>query len=194
MLQRTLGILFLSSTLMLAWCSTADTTPTANDEVASGDTVAVWYVGTETDGTMFDTNVRDAAQEGGIYNAEFDQCDGDDLSMCKYQPLEFTVGAGQMIPGFDSGIIGMKVGETRTLEIAADDAYGQPSDELIQTVPSDIFEGSGIVPEIGETYNFGFAAGKVIDVTDTELTIDFNPPLAGKDLIFEVTIEGVTKG
>jgi peptidylprolyl isomerase len=193
MIKQTLWVLFISSTLMLAGCTSS--TPSSNaNEVASGDTIAVWYIGTESNGTMFDTNVRDAAQEWGLYNAEFDNCEGDDLSMCKYKPLEFTVWAWQMIPWFDAGVVGMTVGETKTLTIPSVDAYGAPSSELIQKVPSTIFDESGITPELWERYNFGFAAGIITEITADELTIDFNPPLAGKDLVFEVTIESVTKG
>lgn len=160
----------------------------------NGDTVAVRYVGTLEDGSVFDTNDREAAKAKDVYSAEYDKCDGEDQTQCKYKPLEFTVGGGQMIPGFEKGIIDMKEGEKKTIELEPADAYGEPQQELIQSVPLDVFSGSGINPEVGQTYNFGFAPGKIIEVKEDSITIDFNPPLAGKKLKFEVTIEKITKG
>lgn len=165
-----------------------------NVQVANGDKVTVWYVGTLEDGTVFDTNDKDAAKAKNVYSAEFDKCEGEDLSQCKYKPLEFTVGAGQMIPGFEKAVMEMKKGDKKSIELQPDEAYGQPQPELVQTVPADVFSGSGINPEVGQTYNFGFAPGKIVDIKDNSITIDFNPPLAGKKLKFDITIVDVVKG
>lgn len=160
----------------------------------NGDKITVWYVWTLDDGTVFDTNDKDAAKAKNVYNADYDKCDGADQTQCKYKPLEFTVGAGQMIPGFEKAVIEMKKGEKKTIALSPEDAYGQPQQELIQTVPSDVFSGSGIAPEVGQTYNFGFAPGKIVDIKEKTITIDFNPPLAGKKLNFEITVVDITKG
>gem|GEM_PF-6774250 len=88
----------------------------------------------------------------------------------------------------------MKVGETKKITLTADEAYGQPREELIQKVPVDTFSGSDITPEVGKTYNFGIAQGTIKEVNDTEITIDFNHPLAGKTLIFDLTVTDIIEG
>lgn len=93
--------------------------------VQTGDTIVVDYIGRLTDGTIFDTSIESVAQEAGIYNPQRNYEEG----------LSFTVGAGQMIAGFDAGVVGMALNETKTVEIPADQAYGQPNSEMLITVP-----------------------------------------------------------
>lgn len=94
-------------------------------KVASGDKIIVDYIGRLDDHNVFDTSVESIAKASGKYNPNRDYDAG----------LEFTVGAGQMIAGFDAGVVGMKLGETKTLKIPADQAYGQKKDELIGKIP-----------------------------------------------------------
>lgn len=147
------------------------------------DTVKVDYVGTLEDGTMFDTSLVAKAKEGGVFD-----------ETRPYEPLTVNLGKGEVIPGFENWIVGMKVGETKKITLTADDAYGPPREELIQKVPVDTFSGSDIVPEVGKTYNFGIAQGTIKEVSDTEITIDFNHPLAGKTLIFDLTVTDIIVG
>ncbi len=155
-----------------------------NDAVAKiGDTVKVDYVGTLEDGSMFDTSIADKAKEGDVFD-----------ETRPYEPLTVNLGKGEVIPWFENGIEGMKVGETKKITLTADEAYGQPREELIQKVPVDTFSGSDIIPEVGKTYNFGIAQGTIKEVTDTEITIDFNHPLAGKTLIFDLTVTDIIEG
>jgi len=148
-----------------------------------GDTVKVDYVGTLEDGTMFDTSLADKAKEGEVFD-----------ETRPYEPLTVNLWKGEVIPWFESGIEGMKVGETKKITLTADEAYGQPREELIQKVPVDTFSGSDITPEVGKTYNFGIAQGTIKEVNDTEITIDFNHPLAGKTLIFDLTVTDIIEG
>lgn len=149
--------------------------------VAKGDMLAVNYIGsTQADGAVFDTSLEDVAKENDLYNEQR-----------PYAPLEFEVGAGQMIPGFDSGVVGMNVGETKVLQIAAADGYGERSDENIKSdVPTQPMIDAGVTPEIGEQYNFGIGIppGTVTEINGDMMTVDFNHFLAGKDLEFEVTV------
>ncbi|MDE2518539.1 MAG: peptidylprolyl isomerase [Methanocorpusculum sp.] len=135
--------------------------------VTNGNTIRVHYTGTLTDGTQFDSS------------------EGRD-------PLEFVVGSGMVIPGFDNGVIGMEIGETRTIEIPAKDAYGEKSDEMIVVIPRGEF-GEGFTAEIGEQLLIQLGDGNQIPVTITQIdeetvTLDANHKLAGKDLIFTVTL------
>lgn len=98
---------------------TEDIIENSNKVVEKGDAVSVHYVGKLDDGTVFDTSEKEEAMEAGIYN-----------EMRDYEPLKFTVGAGQMIKGFDEGVVGMKAGEEKILKIPPEEAYGEYVEEL----------------------------------------------------------------
>ncbi len=115
----------------------------------------------------------------------FDSSEGRD-------PLEFTLGTGQVIPGFDNGIQGMAVNESKTIDIPADKAYGDVKKELIQEVPKSHLP-EEIKPEVGMQLMSNTPDGQqipliVTEVKDESITVDANHPLAGKDLTFEVTL------
>ena len=136
-------------------------------EAKTGDTVRIHYTGTLTDGSEFDSSA------GG-------------------DPLEFTIGSGQIIPGLDREIAGMAVGGTKTATVAADEAYGQHQPEAVQEMPRDA------VPEdinlvVGNRLQATTADGQqmvvtIAAVTDETVTMDANHPLAGEDLVFEVEL------
>jgi FKBP-type peptidyl-prolyl cis-trans isomerase 2 len=108
--------------------------------VQNGDTVAVNYVGT-SDGELFDTSLVDVAQ---AYDAANPDADPVFNEAREYEPLAFEVGAAQMIPGFDRGVVGMTEGETKELVLEPSDAYGEYNEELIQTVPLNNFTDNGL--------------------------------------------------
>ena len=134
--------------------------------VAIGDNVSVYYTGAFTNGTVFSSNF------GG-------------------QPLNFTVGAGQLIPGFDQGVIGMKVGENKTLTLPPAEAYGEVNASLFVSFPINAFGNS--TPFVGRQVSDGRSTGIVTAVNATNATIDFNPPLAGDTLIFKVEVVKIWK-
>jgi FKBP-type peptidyl-prolyl cis-trans isomerase 2 len=176
--------LFLSARLsnmfsfVLLIFMTEDIIKDSSKKVDNGDTISVDYVGKLEDGTVFDTSVKEAAVEAGIYN-----------QMRDYEPLTFTVGAGQMIKGFDEGVVGMKVGEEKTLKIPPDEAYGEYIQELSRELP---VEAVNFAPEVGmqlatETGLSGF----VTEVGEKTFIVDFNHELAGKTLIFDIKVVSV---
>ncbi len=133
----------------------------------NGDTVRVHYTGRLEDGQVFDSS------EGG-------------------EPFEFTVGAGQVIPGFDEAVRGMNVGETRRVEIESDDAYGPHRQELVHTLSRDGIN-LDVEPQVGMNLIMQTPDGNqiplsVTEVTDTEVTLDANHPLAGQKLTFDVKL------
>jgi FKBP-type peptidyl-prolyl cis-trans isomerase SlpA len=133
----------------------------------ANDKVKVHYKGTLTSGEVFDSS------EGR-------------------EPLEFTLGSGQVIPGFDKGIEGMEVEEEKTIEISANEAYGPVREELIQDVPKSNLP-EDINPEVGMRLVSQTPQGQeiplvVTEVKDDSITVDANHPLAGEDLKFEVTL------
>jgi peptidylprolyl isomerase len=136
-----------------------------------GDTVHVHYRGTLDDGTEFDSSA------GG-------------------EPIVFTVGAGEVIPGFEEAIEGMATGEKKTTHIDAQNAYGDRREELVFQVARDQMpEGGGDV-EVGDMLRVGFpdgssAAVQVAGVEGASVTLDANHPLAGKNLTFELELVAI---
>jgi peptidylprolyl isomerase len=161
------GYMALIATLLIgtvvAGCSSAPDTA-AKD----GDTVQVNYTGTLADGTVFDSSIGRA-------------------------PLEFTLGSGQMIPGFEQAVLGMKEGEKKTVTIPAAEAYGPHLDTLVIQVQRDQINLDGEIA-VGQMLHATGPNGQqiqflVIDVSDNgTVTLDANRPLAGKDLTFEIEL------
>jgi peptidylprolyl isomerase len=136
-------------------------------QAQSGDNVKVHYTGKLDDGTVFDSS------EGR-------------------EPLEFTLGAQQVIPGFENAIVGMSPGEDKTVVIPADEAYGPYRQEMILEVPPADFP-DHIEPQVGDQLQLrqpnGSAVNVVVrDVTDISVTLDGNHPLAGQDLTFALNL------
>lgn len=138
-------------------------------QAKAGDTVRIHYTGTLQDGTVFDSS------------------EGRD-------PLQFTLGAGQVIPGFDAAVAGMEVGATRTVTIVAEEAYGPRRDDMILAIPRDQVP-PNMNPEVGEQLQVGQGEERflvtVAEVTEREIVLDGNHPLAGEDLTFALELVSI---
>ena len=139
-------------------------------KVKSGDSVKVHYTGKLDDGTVFDTSENK-------------------------EPLAFTAGQGMVIKGFDSAVIGMEVGESKTIKIPSDKAYGPHKAEMVMVVdrkevPENLNPQVGQMLQVRQKDGQAFAV-KVTEVTEASLTIDANHPLAGKDLTFDISIDAI---
>ena len=134
--------------------------------IESGKTVKVHYKGTLNDGAVFDSS------EGR-------------------EPLEFQVGSGQVIPGFDSAVKEMETGSTKTITIPCAEAYGDINTELIAKVPKAQFP-DNIEPEVGQMLELQSPQGnlpvRIMEVDEEGVLLDGNHPLAGQDLTFELTL------
>jgi FKBP-type peptidyl-prolyl cis-trans isomerase 2 len=138
--------------------------------VTSGDQVVVHYTGKLTDGQVFDSSA------------------GKD-------PLQFEMGAGQLIPGFEAAVVNLKIGDSTTVEIKAEDAYGVRNPQLMlevgkEQVPPDM------KPEVGQSLQVQTQTGEVANVTvaevrESSIILDANHPLAGKDLVFDIELVAV---
>jgi len=136
-------------------------------EAKQGDAVQVHYTGKLEDGTVFDTS-QDR------------------------EPLEFTIGEDRVIPGFESAVLGMEPGDSKTQELGPDDAYGQRREDMVMEldrgqIPEDLD------PEVGQQLHLRMEDGQRVPVVITKLgeesvTIDANHPLAGKKLIFDIEL------
>jgi peptidylprolyl isomerase len=136
-------------------------------QAQSGHTVRIHYTGTLSDGTQFDSSAgRD--------------------------PLEFALGGGMVIPGFEKAVEGMSVGESKSVTIAPEDAYGPRHEQLIQEVPKSALP-EEVTPEIGMQLQGRGPDGQVMnlqvkEITDDSITVDANHPLAGEALNFDIEL------
>ncbi len=157
-----------------------DITKDTSRKIENGDTISVNYVGKLEDGTIFDTSVKEVAVEAGIY-----------IQMRNYEPLTFTIGEGQMIKGFDEGVVGMQVEEEKTLTIPPEEAYGEYREEFVREIPVDAVD---FTPEIGmRLATDSGLTGTITNVNENNFIVDFNHELAGKTLIFSVKVVSVEK-
>lgn len=134
---------------------------------AAGSKVKVHYTGTFDDGEVFD-------------------------SSREREPMEFEVGAQQVIPGFDQALVGMKTGESKSVRIPEEEAYGPYNPEMIMEVAPDQFE-AGMKVEIGQQFQVEMGEGNPVvlmvkDVRDDKVVLDANHPMAGKTLNFEIEL------
>lgn len=134
--------------------------------IEAGTTVKVHYKGTLTDGTVFDSS------------------EGRD-------PISFEVGSGQVIPGFETAVAGMAVGQTDTINIVCAEAYGEPRDEMVGQIPRTELP-EDLEPEVDMVLAMQSPEGempvRIVEVADETVTLDANHPLAGQDLTFELTL------
>jgi peptidylprolyl isomerase len=135
-------------------------------EAKTGDTVRIHYTGTLNDGSVFDSSEGD-------------------------EPLEFTLGSGQVIPGFEQAVEGMQPGDKKEVKIPSDEAYGAHNDEWVLVVDRENFP-EHIEPEVGQQLELS-QAGQSFTVTVTEVseegvTLDANHPQAGQDLTFALEL------
>lgn len=136
-----------------------------------GDSVTFHYTGTLSDGTQFDSSIgRD--------------------------PMGATLGQGHLIPGFESALVGMEVGDSQTFTIPADQAYGERKPDLIQIIELESFPDNGASVDIGQTYEMTTHTGQPLPVTimaveEDKVTVDANHPLAGQDLTFDLELVGI---
>ncbi len=136
--------------------------------IKKGDKIKVDYEGSFEDGTVFDSSEKHG------------------------QPLEFEAGAGMVVPGFDDAVMGMEKGDEKEITLQPEKAYGQKNPRLIQKVPQEKLQGDEEI-KLGMLLGVTTPQGQqipaqVTEVTDTEITLDLNHPLAGKVLKFKIKI------
>lgn len=136
----------------------------------NGDNVKIHYTGTLNDGSVFDSSAGRA-------------------------PLAFRLGSGQVIPGFDEAVLGMTIGDSKTVVIPPAKAYGTRNEELVISVPRNQVPPE-IKPEVGLKLQMGGANGElvmveVVGVDDDHIALDANPPLAGQELTFQIELVAI---
>lgn len=154
--------------------------------IEAGDQVTFEYVGRLTDDTVFDTSYESVAEESGLADAQPDR---------NYSPLTVEIGTGQIINGLEDELLGLQEGDTETVTVPPEHAYGEPSDDQIQAIDRNEFEqmlqdeepdkGMMIQTQQGEV-------GEVVHVGEDNVHVDFNHELAGETLVFDVEIVDVS--
>ena len=139
-----------------------------------GDTVKVHYRGKLHDGSVFD--------------ATFDR-----------EPLQFTIGGGQIIPGLEEAVVGMNPGDSKTTELPVEKGFGPHREDLVVVVSKSKLADLDLEPEVGELVSIPQPDGPPVDatvaeVTESEVTVDFNHPLAGEDLSFDIKLVDIIYG
>lgn len=139
-------------------------------EAQNNDTVTIHYTGKLDDGTVFDSSVE-------------------------REPLQFTIGAGQVIPGFEEAVRGMEVGEAKSVRIPPEQAYGERRDDLVLDVTPDQFP-EDAEPQIGQQFELRTQSGQripatVAEVSNEHIKLDANHPLAGQTLNFELELVAI---
>jgi FKBP-type peptidyl-prolyl cis-trans isomerase 2 len=137
------------------------------EQVKSGDTIKVHYHGTLNDGSIFDSSLQ-------------------------REPLEFTVGSGMVIPGFDEGVMNMAIGDKKTVNIPCAEAYGVVNEDMILPFPKNQFP-ADMQPEVGMQLMMNNQDGQqfpvvIVAVEEENVVLDANHPLAGKDLTFDLEL------
>ena len=145
-------------------------------QAKEGDRVRVHYTGRLDDGSVFDSS----------------ECSDDECGCEQHGPMEFTVGAGEVIPGFEKGVVGLEVGEAKTIHIPVDEAYGERIEEMVAEVPRADLPPE-MNPELGQQLEVTQEDGQIFqvlvtDMNDETITIDANHPLAGQALNFDLRL------
>ncbi len=146
---------------------------------AKGNMVVVDYTAKTLDGSVFDTSIEAVAKR-------------EKLAITSFKPVELTLGKGDLLSDVEDGIVGMRAGETKLINVPPEHAYGLYSVEKILRIPSAYFvNASQAVPKPGESVTVKGNKGKVLDQFSDQVIVDFNNPLAGKTLSFEITLKEI---
>jgi FKBP-type peptidyl-prolyl cis-trans isomerase 2 len=137
-----------------------------SEKVEAGDTVRFSFVGKFEDGSIFDTSD---------------------------EPISVEIGTGKLIKGLDKEIMGMSEGEEKRIRVSPEEGYGLENPNLVGVIPSEVFRKNNIEPEVGMILKTPQGNCHITAVSVDEVEVNFNHPLAGKTLIFDIKIEGIVK-
>lgn len=154
------------------------------DIVKENSLVYVDYVGrTKEEGEIFDLTLEDVAKEEGIYDDEE-----------RYKPMLVAIGKNWLLPALEEKLVGMKVGESKTIEVPPEDGAGPRDPDKIKLVSKRQLQKQGVSPIKGARVEVGQQKGIITNVLGRRVRVDFNSPLAGKTLVFDVTMRDIVSG
>lgn len=144
----------------------------------NGDFIKINYIGTLENGETFDITYEDIAKNENIYNPKI-----------KYGPIPVIIGAGFVIKGVDDALLQMKVGERKVFSVEAEKAFGERDPKLVRILQKKIFKDRNVEPRQGMIVDFSGMKGRIQSVDSGRVRVDFNNPLAGKSLKYDIKIE-----
>lgn len=144
----------------------------------NGDFIRIEYVARLENGEIFDLTDEETAKKEKIYNPKV-----------SYRPVPIIVGAGFVIPGLDKELLNLDVGEKKTVEIPAEEGFGKRNPNLVRVVPKNVFRENKTEPQQGMVVDFSGIKGRIQSVAGGRVRVDFNNPLAGKKLVYDVEIK-----
>ena len=151
------------------------------DVVEEGSLIYVDYVArVKDDGTIFDLTIEEVAKQEGLYKE-------DD----RYEPILVSVGSNWLLETIEDELVGMKTGETKTVDVPPEKGAGNRDESLVKMIARAKLEKQGVRVIKGERIEFGKERGIITAVLPRKVRVDFNPPLAGKTLVFDVTVKGI---
>lgn len=151
------------------------------DKIKKGDFIEVEYTGkVKEDNFVFDTTDEKTAKESNIHNQN-----------AQYGPAVVHIGSHQLLKGLDNGLIGKEIGKEYTIDLAPDQAFGRKSAQLLKLVPISAFKKGNTKPEVGMQVDVGGNLGVVKTVSGGRVMVDFNHPLAGKELVYTIKINKI---
>ena len=147
--------------------------------IKEGDFIRLNFTGRiKESGEVFDTTVEDEAKKAGIYDNNY-----------SYKPIIVQVGKGQLVKGLDRELVGKTIGEY-TIELKPEDAFGFRSAKLLRLMPRGVFKKHNIDPIPGLRVNIDGVLATIVSTTGNRILVDYNHPLAGKEVVYEVEILG----
>lgn len=151
----------------------------ATATIAEGDFILVDYVGRRKDNNeLFDVTLEELAREEGVWREDV-----------TYRPELCIVGQNYLVKGLEKALIGMEIGKTATIEVQPEDAFGKRDAKLIERIPArTLIEETKARPEVGKRVSYKGKVGRIVSAAQGRCRVDFNHPLAGRELVFEVTI------
>lgn len=148
--------------------------------IKKGDFVELDYTGRiKNDKVVFDTTIEQVARDNGIHNPRF-----------KYKPVIVCIGEGHLVKGLDDALVGKGIGKY-TVEVEAEHAFGKKTAELLKLIPMKLFAKDNVKPFVGLEVNVDGSLGIVRSVSGGRVIVDFNHPLASKDLVYDVEIKRI---
>lgn len=147
------------------------------NNMQNGDFIRINYIARLESGEIFDLTYEDIAKKQNVYNPKV-----------IYRPIPIVVGAGFVIKGIDNALLGMNVGEKKSFDITPEDGFGQRNPRLVRVVPKRVFKEHNIEPVQGMVVDFSSIKGRIQSVSAGRIMVDFNNPLAGKVLKYELEV------
>ena len=146
--------------------------------INNGDFVRLNFTGkVQENDEIFDTTFEDVAKEANLFNENKE-----------YKPIPIIVGGNHLLPAIEEAIVGLEEGDSKTIEIGSENAFGPRNRQLIQLIPMKEFKKQGMTPVPGMMITSDGNTGKILTVNGGRVKVDFNHELAGKDLIFDVDV------